>query len=66
MKTPNKLSKQELIEVVSDIQEILYLENGKWNVDKQWDSETMDEICDVLGAYDLIPELDLLENQWTI
>lgn len=60
MKKPKDLSKEELVLIVDCVQATLWLDTdskgGFWNPDKEWDSETIEEVARALAASGLRPE----------
>ena len=66
MKWPRDLSKGDLVGIVERIQSILWLDEGTkghfWNPEKEWDSETTDEVSLVLSSMDLRPERKMKEE----
>lgn len=63
MKGARALSPNELIEVVAEIQAVLYLTvdaRGRdvYAPDAEWDSETIEHVADVLERHGLTPEKD--------
>jgi len=61
VKTPRQLSRETLLEIVTDIQGRMYLDldnNGSevWNLEKAWNcGDLCQEIQDILQRYDLVP-----------
>jgi hypothetical protein len=57
---PHGLSRKDLVEIVANIQALLYLDiqqdRDTWNPDKEWDADTCDSIRDVLDRHGLVPE----------
>lgn len=53
------LSRGEMIEIISEIQVQLWGDcdapDGKWDVKKEWDSETLDNVAAVLEERELCP-----------
>lgn len=49
MKSPNDLSRRELVRIVSDIQAVLWLDLDKdgdaWDPDKEWDSSILEYVA---------------------
>ena len=58
MRNPDELTKKQLVEMVRDIQAILYLEDGVVNPDKSWDCEATQHVAEALARYDLAPTED--------
>lgn len=60
MKAPEDLSKEELVQIVAVIQEVLWLDmdaESAWqfNPDKEWDVDMLDRIADEMHKYGLRP-----------
>src|SRR5262245_53303714 len=66
MLNPRALTHSQLAEIVADVQAILWQESRMladfpreygeyWNPAKEWDSETVEQIADVLDSFDLKP-----------
>ena len=60
MRKAKELGKKELIEIVQEIQELLYLdgEDGEkcfWNPDKEWDVDFIESVAGYLREADLVP-----------
>jgi hypothetical protein len=59
MKLPRQLSREDMEQIISQIQAILWLdmsEDGElWNPDKEWDSETVENVAAVLADHGLRP-----------
>src|SRR5262245_23302663 len=66
MLNPRALTQAQLAEIVADVQAILWQESRMlpdfpreygqyWNPAKEWDSETVEQIADVLDSFDLKP-----------
>jgi len=66
MLNPRALTHAQLAEIVADVQAILWQESHMlpddpwqlgecWNPGKEWEAETVEEIADVLDAFDLTP-----------
>lgn len=60
MKAPEDLSKEELVQIVAVIQEVLWLDmdaESAWqfNPDKDWDVDMLDRIADEMHKYGLRP-----------
>jgi len=62
MKTPSELAPRDLIEIVTALQQALYLDSGAeltnvWNRDKQWDgADICDRLAQIAARYDLVPD----------
>jgi hypothetical protein len=60
MKKPSDLTKEELEQLVEQLQSILYLDISPdgdfWNRNKVWDSETIEYVAAVLVDAGLAPE----------
>ena len=61
MKTPSELAQRDRDEIVTALQQALYLETDAdtkiWNRDKQWDgAEICDQLAELLARHDLVPE----------
>jgi hypothetical protein len=60
MKKPSDLTKEELVQLVEQLQSILYLDISSdgdfWNRNKVWDSETIEYVAEVLVDAGLAPE----------
>lgn len=53
----DELSPMELLGLVTQLQLLLYQdEGGDWDPDRECDSETLGEMCNLLQAYGLAPE----------
>jgi hypothetical protein len=56
----NRLDHDQLLDVVERIQAILWLEQDErdetWDPDKEWDSETIEQVAAVMTEYGLRPE----------
>jgi hypothetical protein len=59
MKLASQLSHEEMEQVISQIQAILWLDMGEkppvWDPDNEWDSETIEWVAAVLDDYGLRP-----------
>lgn len=60
MRKVEDLTKEELCEIVRQMQELLYLENEdgekcSWNPDKEWDVDFLEYIANTLQSYKLVP-----------
>jgi hypothetical protein len=61
MKLPSDLTRRELIDLVTQLQEILFLQptgdiNNEWDPDKDWDCATLGCISSLADEFDLRPE----------
>ncbi|MBI3408782.1 MAG: hypothetical protein HY040_10535 [Planctomycetes bacterium] len=60
MKLPSELSVAAMAAIISEIQKILWLDattaGEVWNVDKEWDSETVERVAAVLEEHGLRPD----------
>ncbi len=61
MKKPSDLTREELIRLVGQLQAHLYLDmnsagEGFWNPDKDWDSDTLAHLAELLVDVALAPE----------
>jgi len=60
IKTAQELSHEGLVLLASRIQAILYLDSDEkgeyWNADKEWDSDTLEEIKNAVEASGLAPD----------
>lgn len=60
MKNPNSLDHDQLLDVVERIQAVLWLEPDErdetWNPDKEWDSETIEQVAAVMTEHGLRPD----------
>lgn len=58
MYQPKDLKRQDLEEIASWVQELLYLDpDGTWNPDKEVrGAEVVQELCLVMQRFDMIPE----------
>jgi len=57
-KKVSSMDRKDLEQVALGLVRALYFEGGRCNPDKEWDSDTFDEICAVAQAADLIPPFD--------
>jgi len=59
MRPLKDLSREEMIEIISEIQIHLWWDcdapNGKWDANKEWDSERLDNVAAVLEERELCP-----------
>jgi hypothetical protein len=59
MRPLSELSREEMIEIISEIQVHLWWNcdapEGKWDANKEWDSETLDNVAAVLEERELCP-----------
>jgi hypothetical protein len=59
MKLPHQLSHEQMQDIISQIQAMLWLDMGEkpqvWDPDKEWDSETIEWVAGVLDDYGLRP-----------
>jgi hypothetical protein len=56
LKTPRDLTREQLEQIVEDVQLILWQEyDGKWNHDQEWDSATLEHVAQVFVPYGLGP-----------
>ena len=59
MRTLIGLSREEMIGIISEIQFHLWWDcdapDGKWDANKEWDSETLDNVAAVLEERELCP-----------
>src|SRR5436305_269611 len=69
MKHARELSHDQLIYVVDQVQEILYLstdtEGTTWDPDKEWNSETIEAVAGVLEDVRLHPETRMAQEKPT-
>ena len=60
MKKASELEREELIQIVEQIQDLLYLsidtQGDYWDPDKAWDSETIEYVAAILTDAGLAPE----------
>lgn len=56
MKSVADLTLNDLQNIVADIQEILWHENNSWEPAKEWDSETIALVAEVLEEKGLRPD----------
>jgi hypothetical protein len=61
MKLAKELSKRELVELVEQFQELFYLEptgpvTNEWAPHREWNSETLEVIGNIMSAAGLRPE----------
>jgi hypothetical protein len=65
MRTPDQLQPEELRDIVSQIQVLLWLNYGPtgdfWDGDKEWDTETLEYVSRVLEDYGLRPGMPQME-----
>lgn len=54
-KHPRELSEYELRSIVRQIQSTLYHTDTFWDRDKEWDTDTLIGVGEILAAYDLTP-----------
>lgn len=61
MRTPEELARRDLIEIVTEVQQALYLDRDSqvapiWNPDKPWNgAEVCNQLADLLARHDLLP-----------
>jgi len=60
IKDPSTLRKAELVDLVKQIQRVMYIsedEEGRtiWSVDAEWDSDTIDDVASALRRFRLVP-----------
>ena len=67
MRSLTELSRDEIIEIISEIQIHLWWDcdapDGKWDANKEWDSETLDNVAAVLEERELCPRESPDEEQ---
>jgi hypothetical protein len=56
MKRADELTNEQLVEMVSAIQSILWRHGDRWDPDKAWDAETIEYVAGVLEDAGLRPE----------
>ena len=56
MRQARDMHVSELREIVNHMQRIMWRENGEWNPDKPWDSDTLAEIALTLDSHGLRPD----------
>jgi hypothetical protein len=61
MRNPEDLTHDELVNLVRDICDVLYLDldekhNDRFTPDKEWNGETLESIGSIMERYDLIPD----------
>jgi hypothetical protein len=60
MKTPEELSREELVQIVGGVQQVLWLDHVEGQgfcfvPDKEWESDTIEHVAQVLADHDLRP-----------
>ena len=68
MRSPSDLSREELIEIISEVQFLLWWDwtaapDGKWNANREWDGETLYYVAAALEQRDLCPYDDSPDEQ---
>jgi len=67
MRPLSDLSREEMIEIVTEIQVQLWgdceVPGGRWNANKEWDRETLDNVAAVLEERELCPRESPDEEQ---
>lgn len=54
---PRTLTPQQLLAIVASVQELLWLRSdGKWDSEKEWDSEYITAVADTLTNFGLRPD----------
>jgi hypothetical protein len=58
---PSNLTREQLVHIVEKVQKVLYWDMNAqeqmfWNLDKEWDSETMAQVAGVLTDAGLAPQ----------
>lgn len=60
MKRPQDLSKKDLVSLVEQIRDLLYLDMDSnrvfLNPEKEWNVGTIDEVAGILNEFNLVPE----------
>lgn len=56
LKAPTQLTKVELTTLVRSILFAMYVEDDNLDPDKEWSIDTLDEICNILDSYKLVPK----------
>ena len=52
----SKLSRSDLVDIVRQLLELLYLEKSGWNWEKSWDIEILDSMAEKLRQHNLCPK----------
>lgn len=57
MKTPRRMTKENLVFFAEQVQYLLFLkEDDNWDPSKRWDQDTLTGLKDIMQRFSLVPE----------
>src|SRR2546421_360261 len=60
MKRPSDLTREQLEEIVGEVQQMLYLQDGSWTLKKPWDGgDICDRLAGLMDRHGMVPEDEL-------
>jgi hypothetical protein len=62
MRNPSALARDELEAIVADVRDVLYLDGGVLDPDREWDADACQDVADVLHRYGVAPCNDPAAN----